>query len=215
MDDQFLFRTLNSRGEEGSVPLHRGTFDNILRSLDQAVEFFDNEDAKSIDENDILVRGKMSVIDVSEKNGIQFGSILLRHLLHKIVQAKKELRSEVPILIIIDEVHMFYNADASYEALGDLDTICRTGRSQKIGVIFSSQNPSDIPKGLSAVINTRIFFKSDIGQARAYGVSITPEEMEGLKKGFAIASIHELSQLKILKFPMAFAGVFEESKEKK
>ncbi len=214
-DDQFIYRTLNTRGEEGTAPLHRGTFDNILRNLNQAIEFFDNENSKSISENDILVRGKMSVIDVSEKNGVQFGSILLRHLLHKIVQAKKEQRSNVPILIIIDEVHMFYNADASYEALGDLDTICRTGRSQEIGVIFSSQNPNDIPKGLSSVINTKIFFKSDIGQAKAFGISISSEEMEGLKKGYAIASIHELSQLKVLKFPMAFAGVFEKLKENK
>lgn len=214
-DDQFMYRTLNIRGEEGTAPLHRGTFDNILRNLDQAIEFFDNKDSKSINEDDILVKGKMSVIDVSEKNGIQFGSILLRHLLHKIVQAKKEQRSKVPILIIIDEVHMFYNADASYEALGDLDTICRTGRSQEIGVVFSSQNPNDIPKGLSSVINTKIFFKSDTGQAKTFGISISSEEMEGLKKGFAIASIYELSQLKVLKFPMAFAGVFEESREEK
>jgi DNA helicase HerA-like ATPase len=43
--------------------------------------------------------------------------------------------------------------------LGDLDTICRTGRSKKIGVVFSSQNPQNLPKGLSSVINTKIFFK--------------------------------------------------------
>ena len=42
------------------------------------------------------------------------------------------------------------------------------------------------------------------------GMQITPEEMEGLIKGFAVASIHELSQLKTLKFPLSFAGVFEE-----
>jgi len=34
--------------------------------------------------------------------------------------------------------------------------------------------------------------------------------MEGLKKGFAVANIHELSQLKILKFPLAFSGVNEQ-----
>lgn len=112
-------------------------------------------------------------------------------------------------MIIIDEVHQFYNTTASNEALGDLDTICRTGRSQKIGVIFSSQNPTDIPSGLSSVINTKIFFKSDVSAAKSHGVAISSDEMESLKKGFAAVSIHELSQLKILKFPMAFAGVFE------
>ena len=209
INDKRHFRTLNPRDEEGDVTLHPGTFDNILRNLDVAAEFFDNEDAEPLDETDILVRGKMSVIDVAGKNGIQFGSVLLRHLLHKIVAAKSEKRSDVPILIIIDEVHMFYNTDASYEALGDLDTICRTGRSQEIGIIFSSQNPSDIPRGLSSVINTKIFFKSDTEVAKSLGVSVTSQEMESLKKGFAVVSIHDLSQAKILKFPMAYAGVFE------
>lgn len=209
INDRFLYKTLNTRGEESAITLHRSTYDNVLRNLDVAIEFFDNKAAKAIDEQDILIRGKMSVIDVAGKNGIQFGSILLRHLLHKIVQAKSEQESKVPMLIIIDEVHMFYNTDASCEALGDLDTICRTGRSQEIGVIFSSQNPNDIPRGLSSVINTKIFFKSDITHVKTSGISVSAEEMENLKKGFAIASIHELSQLKILKFPMSFAGVLE------
>jgi DNA helicase HerA-like ATPase len=209
-EDRYFYNTLNTKGEESTITLHRGTYDNILRSLDVATDFFDNEGAKVLHEDDILFPGKMSVIDITDKkNGVQFGSILLRDLLHRIVEAKSELRSEVPILIVIDEVHMFYNTDASYEALGELDTICRTGRSQKIGVIFSSQNPQDIPKGLSSVINTKIFFKSDIVESRKFGITISDQEIENLRKGFAVVSIHDLSQLKIVKFPLAFCGVFE------
>jgi hypothetical protein len=207
--DQLTFRTLNTRGDEGEIRLHRGTFENIRRALDSAIEFFDNKSAECLDETDILQVGKMSVIDVAVRNGSQFGSILLRHLLHKIVNAKVEKTSNVPILIIIDEVHQFYNSDASYEALGDLDTICRTGRSQEIGVIFSSQNPSDIPRGLSSVINTKLFFKSDASLAKSHGITISYQEMESLKKGFAAASIHELPQAKIVKFPLSYCGVFE------
>ncbi|KAA0004708.1 MAG: ATP-binding protein [Thermoplasmata archaeon] len=207
--DKRLFKTLNSRGEEGEITLHKGTFDNIARNLDQAREFFDNPHAKSLDETDILCRGKMSVIDVTGVKGIKFGSIVLRDLLHRIVTAKSEKRSTVPILIIIDEVHLFYSSEASREALGDLDVICRTGRSQQIGVIFSSQNPSDIPRGLSTVINTKIFFKTDAMAAKSFGLSVSDEEMESLGKGFAVGSIYDLSQLKLFKFPLALAGVFE------
>lgn len=208
-EDKYFFRTLNIRKDESGITLHSGTYSNILRNLDIATNFFDNENAISLKEDDILQRGKMSVIDVAGKNGIQFGSIVLRHLLSRIVYSKSEQKSDIPILIIIDEVHQFYNTSASNEALGDLDTICRTGRSQKIGVIFSSQNASDIPSGLSSVINTKIFFKSDAYTAKSHGIVVSSEEMESLKKGFAAASIHELPQLKILKFPMASAGVFE------
>ena len=213
--DQFsstrIFSTLNVRGEESqTATIHRGTFDNISRSLKVAVSFFDNPDAKCLDETDILQKEKMSVINVTGNFGIQFGSILLRHLLTLIVSAKDRQESpDIPVLIIIDEVHQFYNSDSSLDALGYLDTICRTGRSKKIGVIFASQNPSDIPRGLSSVINTKLFFKGDASNAKVHGISISYEEMESLKKGYAAASIHELSQLKILKMPMAFAGVFE------
>lgn len=203
------FHTMNSRGDESIVTLHKGTCDNIIRNLDFALDFFDNKDASCLDETDILVPGKMSVINVAGNKGIQFGSVLLRDLLHRIVDAKDKQKSKVKILIIIDEVHQFYNTDSSKEALGDLDTICRTGRSKQIGVIFSSQNPTDIPKGLASVINTKMFFKSDAGAAKTFGVKVSDEEMEGLRKGYAVASIHELSQLKVLKFPMSFSGVFE------
>lgn len=209
-NDQLEFRTLNSRGVDSRIKLHRATFDNILRNLNEALDFFDNDDALSLDETDILVRGKMSVINVASRKGTQFGSILLRDLLHRIVETKSTHKSDIPILIIIDEVHQFYNTSSSRQALGDLDVICRTGRSQKIGVLFSSQNPSDIPKGLSSVINTKIFFKTDSTSVKAQGIAISNEEMESLKPGFAISSIHGLSQVKTIKFPLSLAGVLEE-----
>jgi hypothetical protein len=58
-----------------------------------------------------------------------------------------------------------------------------------------------------------LFFKGDASNAKVHGVSISYEEMESLKKGYAAASIHELSQLKILKMPMAFAGVFDKEEK--
>ncbi|MBU4311189.1 MAG: ATP-binding protein [Candidatus Omnitrophica bacterium] len=208
-DDNRVFQTLNSREDISEIPLHKGTYDNILRTISVAIDFFDNKGAKTLSAKDILVKGKMSVINVTGNKGIQFGSIMLRHLLHKIVEAKSQQELDVPILIIIDEVHQFYNSNSSLEALGDLDTICRTGRNKKIGVIFSSQSPSDIPRGLASVINTKIFFKSDAATAKSFGVNVSSDEMESLKKGFAVANIHDLSQLKILKFPLAYAGVIE------
>lgn len=209
--DNPVFETLNVRGDSSSVPLHRGTFDNILRNLNSALEFFDNEDAESLDFDDILYPGKLSIINVAGEKGIQFGSILLRHLLKRLVYAKSHLLSKIPILVIIDEVHQFYNTEASRDALGDLDTICRTGRSQKIGVVFSSQNQNDVPRGLSSVINTKIFFKSDGLSKSLFGVS--SDELQTLKSGYAVSNIHDMSQLRIIKFPLAFAGVFEEDED--
>lgn len=208
--DNRTFRTMNSRGEESAeLTLHSSTYSNILRNLITAQEFFDIPNAKSLDWEDILSHGKMSVINVAGQMGVEFGSILLRHLLHRIVEAKSFDDIDIPILVIIDEVHQFYNTESSKEALGDLDTICRTGRSQEIGVIFSSQNPQDIPRGLSSVINTKIFFKSDTSVAKQHGIKISDEEIENLNKGFAATNIHNLTKVKFVKFPLSYSGVFE------
>ena len=203
------FPLKNTRGDIGNAPLPHGTAANILRNLNIARAFFDDKNALFLKADDILSRGMMSVIDLEDEKAKTFGSILLRHLLHQIVELKSSNRSNVPILIIIDEVHQFYNTESSKEALGDLDTICRQGRSQEIGVIFSSQTPTDIPKGLSNVINTKVFFKSDASAVKMHGVSVSDSEMQNLKKGFAVVNIHEMPQLKMVKFPLAFAGVIK------
>jgi DNA helicase HerA-like ATPase len=145
---------------------------------------------------------------VAGEKGIQFGSILLRHLLKRIVMAKSQKTSNIPILVIIDEVHQFYNTESSREALGELDTICRTGRSQKIGVVFASQNQSDIPRGLSSVINSKIYFKSDGLSGSLFGVS--SDEIQTLAPGFAVCNIHNISQLRTIKFPLSLSGVIED-----
>lgn len=208
-DEVLRLKTLNINGDESEVPLHRGTYNNIVRNINDAVKFFDNSNAHSLTYKDILSSGKMSVINVSGEEGTVFGSILLRQLLRDIVRAKSDQLSKVPVLVIIDEVHMFYNTDASKKALGELDTICRTGRSQKIGVIFSSQNDADIPRGLSSVINSKFYFKSDGVTGSSYGVS--SQEISTLDKGFAVANIHDLPQLRVLKFPLSLAGVIEKN----
>jgi hypothetical protein len=211
----YIYPTLNIRGDPGtSVPLPWGTYNNIYRSIQYALEFFDNLDAHVLNFEDILVRGKMSIINVTGNKGIQFGSTILRQLLKDIVDAKSRSKSKVPILIIIDEVHQFYNTESSKEALGELDTICRTGRSKEIGVIFSSQNPSDIPRGLSNVINTKFFFSSESNVAREFGINIAVEEIQYLKKGYAISFVYESPQLRILKFPLSLSGVFEKEEVK-
>lgn len=209
-NDKYTYDSMNTRREPIPVTLPWSTYQSILRNLEFAMEFFDDKDAETIDAKDILVRGKMSVINVAGEKGAQFGAVILRHLLKNIVDEKRTGRSKVPVLIIIDEVHQFYDTSSSREALGELDTICRTGRSQEIGVIFSSQNPSDIPRGLASVINTKIFFKSDSSAAKEHDISVSSDEMQTLGKGYAIVNIHSLPQIRIVKFPLSMAGVFEE-----
>ena len=203
--DNPTYPTLTMRNDVSSITLHKSTYGNIERNLNAALTFFDNKDSKVLDFSDVLRKSKLSVINVTGRSGTQFGSILLRHLLSRIVQAKSMKESEVPILVVIDEVHQFYNSESSKDALGDLDTICRTGRSLQIGVIFASQNQSDLPRDLTGVINTKIFFRSDSSLGNAFGVS--NDEIQSLQAGYAAANIHNLSKVKMIKFPLSLSGV--------
>lgn len=206
-DEDRNFPTVDKYGNESFTILHPGTFNNIIFSLNNAQKYFDNPGSRMLEADDILVRHKMSVIDVA--NDVKFGSLVLRDLLKRLIKSKYEGSSSVPLLIIIDEVHQFYRDDTSAAALDDLNTICRTGRQKEIGVFFASQNPQDMPHGIASVVNTKIYLKTDGQSAKDIPTRLTAEEIEGLKKGYAIASIHELSKLRVLKFPVAFAGVMK------
>lgn len=201
-----LFSTINRRGEESTVTLHRGTADNISRNLDGASEFFDNTGATHLRSHNILEPGKISVINVANQNGIVFGAILLRDLLKDLVAYKSENPKSTPIMIIIDEVHQFYNNSMSREALGDLDTICRTGRSSKIGIVFSSQNISDLPSGITSVINTKIIFRSEPKGVSNY-IKVNTDELETMKTGYAYTNVYDMPNIRFIKFPLALAGV--------
>ncbi len=203
--DDRTFMTLNILDQESPITLFPGTYRNIVNGLRSAAKYFDDPDAAMLTAEDILVNDKMSVIDVA--SDMQFGSLILRDLLKKLIESKRSKESDVPLLIIIDEVHQFYNGNDSMEALSDLSVICRTGRSMEIGVIFASQNPSDMPSGIPSVVNTKIYFKTEAQAVKTIGSKITEDEIESMQTGFAIASIYDLPQLKVLKFPMSFAGV--------
>lgn len=197
------YNTLDVAGREGTTSINPSTYNAMIGRLKSANKYFENEKGSEIDATDILQEGKMTVIDVARS--IEFGSIVLRYLLNRIVKEKTENNNDIPILIIIDEVHQFYKSSASKSALGDLDTICRVGRSKKIGVVFSSQNINDIPGGLTSVINTKLMFKTDEFNKKINGIS--SEDIQSMKAGYCVTNIHGLPQLKLAKFPLSKSGV--------
>jgi len=210
-ENEYIFPMISQAGEESQVPLHPGTCAAILRSLESASYFFDSQEegCLAIREENIMVPGKLSVIDLSNRDTIIFGAVLLRHLLSKIYESKaiKGQYSDLPTLIVIDEVHQFYGSTASAQALEELNAIARMGRSEKIGVIFASQNPQDLPDGLTAIVNTRIFFRSLETVGRKFDIKDFSVELSSLENGFAIMSSVALPQVRFVKFPIPLMGV--------
>lgn len=210
-ENQYIFPTISQAGEESEIPLHPGTCTAILRSLESAIDFFDNQEADclAIREDHIMIPSKLSVIDLSNKDTIIFGAVLLRHLLSKIYESKAVLGqySDLPVLIVIDEVHQFYGSSASFQALEELNAIARMGRSERIGVIFASQNPEDLPNGLTSIVNTRIFFRSLGNVGRKFDIKDFSIELSSLENGFAAISSVAVPQVKFVKFPLSRMGV--------
>ena len=149
--------------------------------LETASSFFENQNGNDLKVEELIKEGKTTVIEIGQS--MDFGSIVLRYILNKIIEIKRT--SEIPVLIIIDEVHQFYSNNSSKAALADLDLICRTGRSKQIGVIFSSQNINDIPSGLSSVINSKFIFKTDEFNKKINGIK--PEDIMAMNSGYCVA----------------------------
>ncbi len=197
------FFTEDVNGRISNVQLNINTANAMEARLREAAKYFDNEKGKAVSAEEILSEGLFTVIDVA--SNIDFGSIVLSYLLNRIFELKTQGLNDVPILIVIDEVHQFYKSNAAKNALGILDTICRQGRSRKIGVIFSSQNISDIPNGLSSVINTSLKFKTDEIDRKDRGVSI--DDLQSMRAGYCVSKFHGLPHLKVSKFPLSKSGV--------
>lgn len=200
MQAEGIFYCTDISGRDYQRNVNSSTANALIQRLRSANAFFETNGSQVISADDILIEGKLSVINVQDN--IDFGSIVLRYLLAEILAAKNS-GNNIPILIIIDEVHSFYNTNSSSNTLGDLDTICRIGRSKKIGVLFSTQNVNDLPKGISQVINTKFEFKSD--EIRNFnGVKI---DLSKLKSGYSYSKIHGLPNINFVKFPLARNGV--------
>ncbi|KQB34062.1 ATP-binding protein [Acidiplasma cupricumulans] len=199
-----VYRVLTANGDTYEYTLHAGTLNSLKNAFITASSFFDNPNARELNADDILERRKMSVIDLSQKNAIGFGAILLRDILNKIYEEKSNGKSDVPVLVIIDEVHEFYGNSKTYEALKTLDAIARKGRSLGISVIFASQNLEDIPSGISKVVNSKIFFKGYSERNRNKSIND-----EALGPGYAISQIYGLSFVKLIKFPLPLGGLYE------
>ena len=201
------YPTLNIAGKKGETSLHKGQINSILNKLNSVTKYFDaGGGAQDVSAKKVLTQGKITAIDLTDD--LDFGAVVLNQLLRDIQLAKDESPDLPPVLIIIDEVHKFYGVDSSNESLAILDEICRVGRSKQIGIIFASQEPSDIPKGLENVTNSKFYFKSPTSPSSIRDLA-SRSELANLRPGYCVARVHNLPNLTCMKFPMSPSGVMK------
>jgi DNA helicase HerA-like ATPase len=129
----------------------------------------DSQETSRINElpvSDLLVPGRLSVLDVSETDdrsrniGIAF---LLQALFEEVLATDRGARmpnGEVrpPLLVIVEEVHTFVSrttASRMRAVLDQLQIISRRGRKRWMGLALVSQQPGHVPDELFELTNTR------------------------------------------------------------
>lgn len=116
--------------------------------------------------DDLLVEGKLSVLDVSETDD-RSRNIAIAHTLQSLFERviQTEVGSLMPngkvrpkVLVVIEEVHTFVsksNATKMRSVLDSLQVISRRGRKRWMALTLVSQQPGHVPEELFELANTR------------------------------------------------------------
>lgn len=117
--------------------------------------------------NDLLVGGRLSVLDVSETDdrsrniGIAY---VLQSLFDKVIETPVGQRipntdtNRPKVLLVIEEVHTFVSRQSVNKmraVLDNLQTISRRGRKRWLSLALVSQQPGHVPDELFELANTR------------------------------------------------------------
>jgi uncharacterized protein len=116
--------------------------------------------------NDLLVAGRLSVIDVSE-TADRSRNITISYVLQALFERVSDTEVDAPmsngqprpkVLVIIEEVHTFVSRQSvsKMRAIVDqLQIISRRGRKRWMGLTLVSQQPGHVPDELFELTNTR------------------------------------------------------------
>lgn len=155
--------SLNSklRVEKGSSKSSWLVVKRLLNRLNRFGIFDTDDDSLNID--DLITAGKVSVFDVSNSYNVQVNNIVIAYLLRKIFERKVKNEDLPPTIIFIEEAHSFVSREnaSKMEALMDrLREVTRRGRKRWLGLCFISQQPSHLPDEIYELCNTKIIHQT-------------------------------------------------------
>jgi uncharacterized protein len=125
------------------------------------------EDTPYLPVDDLLVGGRVSILDVSETDDSS-RNIAIAYILESLFRRVTETAvgetmpdTDVPrpkLLVVIEEVHTFVSkqsVDKMKSVLDSLQTISRRGRKRWLSLALVSQQPGRVPEELFELANTR------------------------------------------------------------
>lgn len=200
--------------EHPNYRLNASVRDAIIRSLlSIALDVFDRLEVEPIDIAQMLVPGKITVIDCFHLDDDQQRVVALYFLavFHK-YKMKHDCEidtSNMGVLFILDEItrimpKFLSKTDYQKRILHFLNEIQHRGRKRRYGVIYATQHPKDIPKELVDLCNTKIFFLiegSGCAYLKDYLNSEQRQQLKRLPVGHAYILCKGKHEPQIIKFP--------------
>lgn len=119
---------------------------------------FDVPDVNPIDAKQLVVGGRLSVIDVSYASDL-LKNLVIADVLRKVFDHKLVKQDAPRTLVVIEEAHTFVSRERQgkmTETLEMLREISRRGRKRWLGLCFISQQPGHLPDEIFELCNTRI-----------------------------------------------------------
>lgn len=142
----------------------RGKLINLGRSA--ILDWTGTSDVAELPVLDLLVPGRLSVLDVSETDDRSRNiaiSYVLQALFEEALSTDKNEpmtngKPRPPVLVVIEEVHTFVSKAAAPRMRGVIDQlqlVTRRGRKRWMGLALVSQQPGHVPDELFELANTR------------------------------------------------------------
>lgn len=157
----YTLQTLRSRANERSA---RSTESMDFVGLGSKLQLlihagvFDQAGVRGLDMAELLVPGRVSVIDVSVANDT-VKNLVTADLIRKAFAWKTSRPEGAPTLVVIEEAHSFMSREkvqTMQATLHMLRNVTRRGRKHWLSLAFVSQQPGHLPPEIFELCNTRL-----------------------------------------------------------
>ncbi|RAQ94320.1 ATP-binding protein [Thermogemmatispora tikiterensis] len=165
-----------ARGLPGAPPSWKALQGKLRRLLN--LRIFDHHKAQPLQYDQMLGRGQVAIIDLSDTDSPQINNLVIAELLRGVHryqdehyarleqqqerQAVKDSEGLVPVMVIIEEAHEFLSAERVRQMptlFQQVARIARRGRKRWLGLSFVTQLPQHLPDEVLGLINNVILHK--------------------------------------------------------
>lgn len=134
------------------------------------LKIFDVHGVASIDFNQMLQPGRVSVVDFSDTDSPHLNNLVIADILRGLQEAQEARykaasnggQAIVPALIIIEEAHEFLSANRISQMpvlFQQVARIAKRGRKRWLGLVFVTQLPQHLPNEVLGLLNNFIIHK--------------------------------------------------------